>query len=121
VLISTDLASRGIDFRGVTRVVQFDFATNIVDLIHRVGRTARSGLPGAVTSFVTQHNASMLRAVYKHLLQQVSEESAEPSALEKVFSRNRGLRRRDRRAAARATEDQHEEPTKPTTAPQIPL
>jgi superfamily II DNA/RNA helicase len=44
VLVSTDLAARGIDFRNVTRVVQFDFATNVVDFIHRVGRTARSGM-----------------------------------------------------------------------------
>jgi superfamily II DNA/RNA helicase len=47
VLVSTDLAARGIDFRNVTRVVQFDFATNVVDFIHRVGRTARSGMSAA--------------------------------------------------------------------------
>lgn len=38
VLVSTNLASRGIDFVGVEHVIQFHFAQSLVDYVHRVGR-----------------------------------------------------------------------------------
>mmetsp|Transcript_14497 Transcript_14497/g.10454 ORF Transcript_14497/g.10454 Transcript_14497/m.10454 type:complete len:109 (+) Transcript_14497:273-599(+) len=43
VLICTDLMSRGIDFKTVNFVLNFDFPTSIVSYIHRVGRTGRAG------------------------------------------------------------------------------
>lgn len=46
VLVCTDLASRGLDFRDVTAVVQFDFPLNSADFLHRAGRTARAGKIG---------------------------------------------------------------------------
>jgi ATP-dependent RNA helicase DDX52/ROK1 len=39
VLICTDLMARGIDFKGVRTVVNFDFPQSTVDYIHRIGRT----------------------------------------------------------------------------------
>lgn len=38
VMVSTNLASRGIDFVGVEHVIQYHFAQSLVDHIHRVGR-----------------------------------------------------------------------------------
>ncbi len=38
IMISTNLASRGIDFMNVDHVIQFQFAQSLVDYIHRVGR-----------------------------------------------------------------------------------
>ena len=47
ILISTDLAARGIDFGGgVEHVVQFEFPPNVISYLHRVGRTARVDRPG---------------------------------------------------------------------------
>jgi superfamily II DNA/RNA helicase len=46
VMVSTNLASRGIDFINVEHVVQFHFAQSLVDHIHRVGRTGRGGRSG---------------------------------------------------------------------------
>ncbi|KAG0298647.1 putative ATP-dependent RNA helicase ddx28 [Dissophora globulifera] len=40
ILISTDIASRGIDTTAVNHVVLYDFPVTIVDYLHRVGRTA---------------------------------------------------------------------------------
>jgi ATP-dependent RNA helicase DDX56/DBP9 len=44
--------SRGVDFRAVTTVVNFDFPVSASSYIHRVGRTARGGLAGVALSLV---------------------------------------------------------------------
>lgn len=48
VLITTDLLARGVDFRGVNGVVNYDIPTSAVSYIHRVGRTGRAGRAGGV-------------------------------------------------------------------------
>lgn len=49
ILITTDVTSRGLDFPDVDLVVQYDFATNVVDILHRAGRTGRMGKKGKGT------------------------------------------------------------------------
>ena len=44
VLITTDLLARGIDFRGVRLVLNYDIPTSVAAYIHRVGRTGRGGI-----------------------------------------------------------------------------
>lgn len=46
VLVSTDLAARGLDLPQVAAVIQFDFPVNSADYLHRAGRTARAGSAG---------------------------------------------------------------------------
>ncbi|KAI9868220.1 MAG: RNA-dependent ATPase rok1 [Trichoglossum hirsutum] len=48
VLITTDLLARGIDFRGVNGVVNYDVPNSGAAYIHRVGRTGRAGRDGGV-------------------------------------------------------------------------
>ena len=36
--VATDVASRGIDVRGVVAVVNYDLANNTEDYVHRIGR-----------------------------------------------------------------------------------
>jgi ATP-dependent RNA helicase DDX56/DBP9 len=45
--------SRGIDFKGVAFVINFDFPTTAAAYTHRIGRTARGGATGTALSFVT--------------------------------------------------------------------
>jgi ATP-dependent RNA helicase DDX56/DBP9 len=45
--------SRGIDFQGVSFVINFDFPVNAAAYTHRIGRTARGGASGTSLSFVT--------------------------------------------------------------------
>ncbi|KXT16937.1 hypothetical protein AC579_4737 [Pseudocercospora musae] len=50
IIVSTDRASRGLDSikgRPITHVVQYDIPRSLIGYIHRVGRTARAGRPGA--------------------------------------------------------------------------
>jgi len=46
VLVTTDLASRGLDIAGITHVVQMDLPESSDFFIHRAGRTARAGQTG---------------------------------------------------------------------------
>lgn len=48
VLITTDLLSRGIDFRGMNGVVNYDIPNTGASYVHRVGRTGRQGREGGV-------------------------------------------------------------------------
>ena len=53
VLVTTDLASRGIDVPGITHIINFDMPLTIEDYVHRCGRAARWQAPGQATSFLT--------------------------------------------------------------------
>ena len=48
ILITTDLLSRGMDFRGINGVVNYDIPNTGASYIHRVGRTGRQGREGGI-------------------------------------------------------------------------
>ena len=48
ILITTDLLSRGMDFRGMNGVVNYDIPNTGASYVHRAGRTARQGRRGGV-------------------------------------------------------------------------
>jgi ATP-dependent RNA helicase RhlE len=53
VLISTDVAARGIDIKSVSHVINFDVPMLYEDYVHRVGRTGRAFETGEALTFVT--------------------------------------------------------------------
>ena len=63
VLIATDLMARGVDFKGVNMVVNFDFPASSVDYIHRIGRTGRAGHAGVAVTFFTEADGPSLRSI----------------------------------------------------------
>ncbi|MBO5608409.1 MAG: DEAD/DEAH box helicase [Treponema sp.] len=46
ILVTTDLASRGLDIAGISHVVQMDLPEKADFFVHRAGRTARAGQTG---------------------------------------------------------------------------
>ncbi|KYQ99970.1 putative RNA helicase [Tieghemostelium lacteum] len=57
--------ARGIDFKNVDIIVNFDFPRTIKNYIHRIGRTARGTNKGIALSFVTHSNEELLEMVHK--------------------------------------------------------
>ena len=66
-LISTDLASRGLDIKQCDLVINFDMPHTSQTFIHRAGRTGRIGNKGLCISFVSQHDIEMLNGIESEL------------------------------------------------------
>lgn len=52
VLVATDVASRGLDIKDITHVINYDEPENFETYIHRIGRTGRIGKKGIALTFV---------------------------------------------------------------------
>ncbi|XP_076334890.1 DExD-box helicase 52 isoform X1 [Tachypleus tridentatus] len=63
ILICTELMGRGIDFKGVNLVVNYDFPPSAISYIHRIGRTGRAGRPGQAVTFFTEDDGVNLRSI----------------------------------------------------------
>ncbi|KAJ1732650.1 RNA-dependent ATPase rok1 [Coemansia biformis] len=63
VLICTELMARGIDFKGVNLVVNYDFPQSAQSYIHRIGRTGRAGRPGKAITYFTKDDAPHLKTI----------------------------------------------------------
>uniref|UniRef100_F1KZ49 ATP-dependent RNA helicase n=1 Tax=Ascaris suum TaxID=6253 RepID=F1KZ49_ASCSU len=63
VLICTELLGRGLDFRGVNMVVNFDLPTSVVSYIHRIGRTGRAGRRGRAITYFTERDMDVIRPI----------------------------------------------------------
>jgi ATP-dependent RNA helicase RhlE len=90
LLLCTDLAARGLDLGNVTRVIEYDFSTNVVGYLHRIGRTARAGASGATNHFYNDQTRALAEAIKER-------SSGEMPVVEGVFSRDRSFRRKNRK------------------------
>ncbi|KAF1993941.1 P-loop containing nucleoside triphosphate hydrolase protein [Amniculicola lignicola CBS 123094] len=64
VLITTDLLARGVDFRGLNGVVNYDVPNSAAAYVHRVGRTGRAGREGGVAvTFYTKDDVPYIKNV----------------------------------------------------------
>ena len=91
VLVCTGLASRGIDFTDVAHVVQYEAATNVVEHMHRVGRTARNGKGGAATHLYAAEDGAA------ELMEGLEAASRAGDTIDPMFSRKRLLRKKLKR------------------------
>mmetsp|Transcript_13352 Transcript_13352/g.38437 ORF Transcript_13352/g.38437 Transcript_13352/m.38437 type:complete len:654 (+) Transcript_13352:144-2105(+) len=63
VLICTDLVARGVDFRAVNMVINYDLPTSGITYVHRIGRTGRAGRSGHAITMFTEADFENLRAI----------------------------------------------------------
>lgn len=78
LLISTDLASRGLDVEHVGRVINYHMPQQMENYIHRVGRTARAGRAGLVVNFVTERDEEFVEKLGS--IEKSGKKTAWPSA-----------------------------------------
>ncbi|KAF7266128.1 hypothetical protein GWI33_020500 [Rhynchophorus ferrugineus] len=63
VLICTELMARGVDFKGVNLVINYDFPPSVISYVHRIGRAGRAGRQGRAVTFFTNEDAVNLRSI----------------------------------------------------------
>ena len=87
VLVTTDIASRGLDLLNVSLVVNFDLPKLADEYVHRVGRTGRAGNKGEAVSFVGPKDWASYLSIKDFLQQEISF-----SMIEGLTAKFKGLR-----------------------------
>lgn len=62
-LITTDIIARGIDFKGINLVINYDVPNSTQAYVHRIGRTGRAGRTGKAITFYTKEDTHMIKNV----------------------------------------------------------
>ena len=72
ILVSTDIAARGLDIEGVTHVISYDVPRDVETYIHRIGRTGRAGENGTAITLVTAAEVERLRRIEHGIKKNIS-------------------------------------------------
>jgi len=95
VMISTDLAERGVDIPGINWVFQFDMPSKIETYVHRVGRTARLNAKGNSIILCCPHEKHFLMEIIQKMSYQIrlfrfnktsDYRLASPVSIKKIFA-----------------------------------
>lgn len=73
ILVSTDVASRGIDVQDITHVVNYDIPKYEKDYVHRIGRTGRLGKKGKAITFVSRDEVEFLEKIEDFVETEITE------------------------------------------------
>ncbi|GMM29490.1 RNA-dependent ATPase [Martiniozyma asiatica (nom. inval.)] len=62
-LITTDVLARGVDFKGINLVINYDVPNSAQAYVHRIGRTGRNGRKGRAVTFYTNADLELVKNV----------------------------------------------------------
>ena len=75
LLICTDVASRGLDFKHVNWIIQWDLSSQVKEYVNRVGRTARIAQSGQSLCFVMPSEKEYVQYMEKNYKIQMREKN----------------------------------------------
>ena len=123
VLVSSDVAARGLDIPSVSHVFNYDVPTHSEDYVHRIGRTGRAGRSGISITLATESEMRLVGGIEKLIGKKipvvtevtealgsdapVDETKASPEQQEDAPSQDRP-KRRSRSRSKRASDEQTE-------------
>ncbi|GMH90040.1 hypothetical protein TL16_g11646 [Triparma laevis f. inornata] len=106
VLVATDAAARGLDIPGVERVIQLQWAGNVVAHLHRIGRVGRGGSKGDAVVFYGSNEADLVQIIRDAEGQRLvvegdvdGDDEGGGGRVNEAFSRKRGFRKKKKKAA----------------------
>jgi len=67
VMVSTDVAGRGIHIEDISHVFNYNLPLDAEDYVHRIGRTGRAGSLGTSVSFATEYESYMIPKIEEFL------------------------------------------------------
>lgn len=92
IMVATDVASRGIDVKGINYVINYDYPNNSEDYVHRIGRTGRAGSTGTAYTLFTRDDSKQARDLVTVLME--AKQEIPPLLMEmgrpRGFNSNRG-------------------------------
>ncbi|CAH0535192.1 RNA helicase CrhR [Vibrio stylophorae] len=113
ILVTTDIASRGLDLENVSHVVNFDMPKHAEEYVHRVGRTGRAGAKGEAFSLVGPKDWFSFKAVESFLQQTITF-----SVLDGLKGRFKGLKPKSKKVVKKAAPKANKDANKRSTKPQ---
>jgi ATP-dependent RNA helicase RhlE len=106
ILVATDIASRGLDVKGIKHVINYSVPHNPEDYVHRIGRTGRAKSEGKAYTLVASEDSILLKAIEKFIKGPISLKVLEdfaytrlphiPTTVNVSKKRNRGYRYNNR-------------------------
>ncbi len=67
ILVATDIASRGIDIKDISHVINFDVPQHPEDYVHRIGRTGRAEASGDAFTLVSPDEEPYIKRIEKFI------------------------------------------------------
>lgn len=88
-LICTDVLARGIDFKGVNLVINYDVPSTAQAYVHRIGRTGRGGRSGKAVTFYTKLDSVAIKPIINVMKQSGCEVDEWMNNISKISKRER--------------------------------
>ena len=81
ILVTTDVASRGLHIPDVSHIVNYDLPQEAEDYVHRIGRTARAGAFGDAISFACEEYSFSLPDIERYIGHSIPREAMDTTLL----------------------------------------